>query len=242
MRRRMMMAAAGAAVDDVATFVSVAHSAFDAKSLSLTNNDPVSTWTNEGTTGGDATSTSTARPTYIASRVGANGQPVLQFDGSNDRIGTSTFAELSQPNTYIAVAKDNSPAHTRDILGGNTATKRNNIGLLNTDEYFIFSGSAEESTVMGGDTNWHIFVCVFDGASSRLYVDGGADIISTNPGSEGINSLSIGSNHVPGEFWDGDIHFIGIYDGDLYTDDLAQLNATCQALANRIGTAWTDIT
>lgn len=53
-----------------------------ADALGLSDNDPVSTWTDSSGNGNDATSTGGARPTFKTAIV--NGMPVVRFDGSDD--------------------------------------------------------------------------------------------------------------------------------------------------------------
>lgn len=55
-----------------------------ADSLSLSDNDPISTWTDSSGNGNNATGTLTARPLYKTNII--NSLPVVRFDGSNDNL------------------------------------------------------------------------------------------------------------------------------------------------------------
>jgi hypothetical protein len=86
-----------------------------ADSLALSNNDPVSTWTDSSGNGHDGTASLTTRPTYIASWN--NSKPALYFDGSNDYMTiTSSFYD-SDWTQFVVFEKDtgsNFPTMTTD--------------------------------------------------------------------------------------------------------------------------------
>ncbi len=63
-----------------------------ADQLSLSDNDPVSTWADQSGNSNDVTASLTVRPTYKANIQ--NGKAVVRFDGSNDVMNKSSFTAL----------------------------------------------------------------------------------------------------------------------------------------------------
>ena len=95
---------------------------FKADSLVLADGDPVSSWSDSSGNSHTATSTSTARPTYRSAPTGFNGKPALQFDGSNDTIGTAGFALTSLDLTVFAVIRATDYANFNGIISKTDAS------------------------------------------------------------------------------------------------------------------------
>jgi hypothetical protein len=74
----------------------------DATQLGLSNNDPVSAFTNLGSGADDFTASGTARPTFVAS--GINGQPALEGDGVDDAMIMPAVGQLLDWWAFIAFA------------------------------------------------------------------------------------------------------------------------------------------
>lgn len=72
-----------------------------ADSLTLNDDDPISTWTDSSSNGNNATGVTTARPLYKVNVL--NGKPVVRFDGSNDVLNFTSA--LSTIRTAIFVVK-----------------------------------------------------------------------------------------------------------------------------------------
>lgn len=91
----------------------------DASQLSLSNNDPVSTWTDRSGNGRDATQTSSGnKPTFLTSQL--NSLPVIDFDGSNDYITTGAISDLNTADlTWIIVGKADNNTHTGHFISAN---------------------------------------------------------------------------------------------------------------------------
>jgi len=76
----------------------------EADTLTLNNNDPVATWTDQSGNENDATASGVARPTYKTNTI--NGLPSLEFNGTSNflNIGASgAFAALTALETFLVM-------------------------------------------------------------------------------------------------------------------------------------------
>ena len=79
---------------------------FDSRFLTFSNNDAVDTWADLSSNGRDATQAVSAnRPIFKTNVQGGN--PVVRFDGSGDRLYTTTFSSPSAA-TAVMLAQANS--------------------------------------------------------------------------------------------------------------------------------------
>ena len=156
------------------------------------------------------------------SQVKVDGIPSIKFDGTDDFLDRATYTQgdLAQPSTGFAVAKlrvfvdDN-----QKIFDGHTSTKRNMI-QLNTAGNGQFAAYAGTVATSGedADADQHLFESRFNGAASRLIIDGVIKSTSTQ-GTQSMTGINIGANHdSASNFWDGDIQEIIIYNSDLFND------------------------
>ena len=94
---------------------------FKADSLSLSDGDPVGTWTDSSGNSKDATGSGTQRPTYKTSQL--NGKPALQFNGTSNGLATPTITLA--PFTIYSVFK----ASADGFIYEQSADSNNNDGL-----------------------------------------------------------------------------------------------------------------
>jgi len=94
----------------------------DANQLSLSNNNPVTTWTDKSGKGNNATMTTTSRkPTFKTTQL--NGLPSVVFDGTSDFMQTGAIAAMNVGTISQFMVFDGSgSAQTGVILGGNYTT------------------------------------------------------------------------------------------------------------------------
>ena len=95
-----------------------------ADSLSLNDNDPVSSWTDSSGNGRTLTGTLTQRPLYKTNLY--NGLPAVRWDGSNDRLEMAAEHSLGDL-TFIGIALsnvDNGNMFGHDIDNYQTRTRR----------------------------------------------------------------------------------------------------------------------
>lgn len=157
----------------------------------MVNNDPVGTWPNLGSAGGNFTNTGTARPTYKTNQI--NGFPVVSFDGSNDRIqgalAVSNYITASA-FTIFAVIKPIS-------VNGNGANNFDAAAVftdgggffgvtVKTSNDFLLYQDAPNATATRGFTpsSWYILEGYKDPAL-KLSLNGGTEGTAANPGNVG---------------------------------------------------------
>jgi len=231
------MLRAAARGDPVADFAEVAHLVFDLTAEGFADTTAIGTLTDQTGNSRDATqATGTKQP--LAQTV--SGMKVARFDGADDGLQTAAFGTLSQPNTIIALVKSTATGQTPYVVDGLDSGSRNLIVVNADGNWLINAGSS--ITDGASDTSWHVLVGTFNSTASALFVDGGTAAVSGDAGADALTGLTVGIRYTFIRSWDGDIAYLGLYDGDLKTDDLTLLNNTCQALADRAGITWTDIT
>ncbi len=204
------------------------------------NGSDVSELTDQTANGKDLLQTTASKqPLWISSDSNFNNLPSAQGD-SVEWLQTAVYANspLSSPNTAFMVFKqDATPASNKAIIDSLTVNERHLLQNFNTGAYRFFAGSG---TLTGGttDTSAHVMVLIFNGASSLVYKNGGAAIISGDPGPDDTTGLTImsdklGANGIAVRFAE-----FGIHDG-LLTD--VDINLVGNHLADKYGTTWTDI-
>jgi hypothetical protein len=156
-------------------------------------------------------------------------------DGSDDKLTRATLAQgaVSQPTTIIITAE---PHDTGAGLGsgqllidGGAAGTRHVIDLASSGVNAVsdvFAGTAAvASSPAFTSTGVHVFAGVFDGASSRISVDGARSAATGNAGSHQLNGLTIGNRYTGSFYFDGAWgEIIGI-SGALTTGQLAPILA-----------------
>jgi len=172
-------------------------------------------------------SEATNGPTYKVAIQ--NGQSVARFDGTND-ILTYTGAVVSQPNTIVAFGKRIAGGASHFIDG---TTARQIAGMPGGAFYGIFAGTTL-STATAVDTNPRLIVGHYNGASSKVWLDGGASV----NGNAGTNALTdiVQTNAA---FTNADLYELLIYNTAL---SLADINSLGSYLASKWGTTWTTAT
>lgn len=236
LRRRTV--SAGAASDPIGDFNAVAHTTFDLAAEGFSDTSAIATLTDQTGNGHDATqATGAEQPTAQT----VSGVKVARFDGSDDVLLTGTFTQIQNPNTIIMLVKSDDADTSERFLcdGASFGSARHAIKTTGT---WQFQAQNAVSSGVTDDSDWHVFVAVFRGtADSRLHLDG-QEIAMGDEGIASLTRLAVGSNTAGTRVFDGDIAFVGLYDGDLEVDDLDLLNAVGAELAQRVSGGWTDIT
>ena len=186
----------------------------------------VSSWRNAGSNGTALTEgTGSAQPIYRASFAGLNSKPAVECTGTQT-IRTTAGGVLSQPVTIVAVGKFTSTAG-RTLVSGTFGNPMRVATATNT--WRLYEGGA---TIDGGtaDTNEHLFIVTYDGASSQYEIDG-AVAHSGNPGTTGMEGLTLFSTEAasPGTQNTGVLAFVGVLDGTLTSGEKADLLAWSQS-------------
>ena len=172
--------------------VSGASRRFVASVAPVANDQPVLALPNLGTRSGDLTA---ANSSTAPLRKFASGRTYLQFDGTDDvltcansdatAIGTGVFT------TYVVGRYRSLPTSGHywpiiDMQGGG------GFGFTTQGANMMMYRGSLFTTTTATDTNWHVFIGVFNGASSVFKRDNGTEQTG-NPGAEAISTLKLGS-------------------------------------------------
>lgn len=215
--RQMMMGrqpAAGGGAEELPVAAAL-HVAAD--TLSLSDGNSVATWADGSGNGNDLTSAGAEQPVYKTSII--NGLPVVRFaTNSIERIPAS-FAP-GQPLTVMCVFKPTDLSGFR-VLFDSQATNPCDVyfsagGASVTQE----AGSAQTSAVTLATGTVYTLIAVFNGASSKTYINGGAAILSGNVGSNGLNGVRLGKARNGGSPLNGDIGEFAVFGSALSLSDI----------------------
>jgi hypothetical protein len=179
-----------------------------------------------------------ARPLY---KTGIqNGKSICRFDGSDD--GIAVLGARSQPLHYITVFKMGAGNAENDVIydsyvASDGCELRCAATATRAD---IYSGSfLTSNTIDLPAAAFQIWAVAFNGASSTLYVNGGAASASGNVGAGDITGIIFGQRSDTTRVCALDLAEHLICSAILSTADLNLLGAY---LAAKWGLTWTDIT
>lgn len=222
---------------------------FDASSLSLANNDPVTSWSDiSGNSNDAAQATGSLQPLYKTAVI--NGLPTVYFDGTDDYLTVPDAENLDNSTgvTVIVVGKPNSPDNNaRGIVSKRVAASSETAYSLFTytssNLYFDASTQRINGTVSAtGDAQ--IFSANFNGTianpRSKVYNAGAVSGSGNGPTSIGnmASDLHIGiMNPAYGSGFRGDIAEVIIYRNSL---NEAQMQIVHQYLNVKYGITITN--
>lgn len=181
----------------------------EADNLSLSDNDPVVTWTASGYTAVSPTNLTAAnRPVYKANIV--NGKPVVRFDGTDDFL-LWDVNPIGDAGTIFAVVGNVTETAANAVAG--------NVGPQRIVTFF-----PDATTVYGGDGS-EIFGNAFstrvNGAATSTFPGSGAFGYITqrkNSGTASLGTLRIGESQLNDD-WNGDLAALLIFDSILSDTD-----------------------
>lgn len=208
--KAMAGAGAGAAIPDSAI------AQYDARDLSLSEGESVSTWPDNSANGYDLSGTG---PVYRDSDI--NGNPAVEFDGTDDILTISFPSNVPQPLTIISVTKTDivdGGGNLRGVVGAET-NRSWYSEPAGGNNYNIDAGS---SGVQGGTPNSNptLLTAIFD-LTTKLREDG-TEIISDSLGTADWDGLSVGHDPIDvGGYYDGSMGFIEVHDTALSGSDLS---------------------
>lgn len=206
---------------------------YDAATFTFSSGSVVSSWASKGSGASALTqSTGSAQP----SRTSALNGSVVAFDTS-DYLVTASFGSKAQPNTICSVVKfaTHTPVQWRYIYDGIAGTDRHAI-LTRTDTFsgkLDFYAGAEGQPTPAADTSWHIIVCEYNGASSKVWIDGGAST-TLSLGTNALTGLTLSARYTAADF--GNISAADVIIGDSWS--LTDLNLLGNYLATKHGLTW----
>ena len=180
----------------------------------------LATWRDGGTEGKDMTQgTGDNQPVWNESVAAFNNRATVVGDGSDDYMQSATWsAALSQANTVVCVGRfTGTSAYLYQSADG---TARHSLQRAAGGGFRVNAGSNFDPGTGDGDV--HAFMVVYDGASSEIAIDGSVYALG-NPGTEGMDGITLGSavnGSAAGKF---EVAFLGVHDGRMPVDERAAL-------------------
>jgi len=143
-----------------------------------------------------------ARPTLITNQV--NGQSVLRWAGGQ-YMTSDAISIAGSPNTWWVVLKSSAQTGGAFAAGGGGPESLDGSGV----DTLAMTGPSVLSTTQGLTGIFRSIVCIFNGASSKMRVNG-SEIASGNTGAPAtITTLWVGSS--TSHYYSGDIAEVGFF-------------------------------
>lgn len=184
-----------------------------ADALGLSDNDPISSFTDFSGTANHATATLTERPTFKTSII--NGLPVARFDGSNDNL---VFTSVAGANSTFVVGKINvAPASLSAyavFIIYSTADSGRLCARISTTNWGTFLSSAADLSageLLVSGTPVLLEMTSSSGGGTKLYRNGSLLASNASSSSNGTTA-AIGAEIGDTRFLNGDIAEIVVYD------------------------------
>lgn len=196
------------------------------------NGSTVSAWADQsGNSNHVSQATAANQPTYVTNQL--NGQPILDFDGTNDVLtGTFGAALTGVKNwTLIAVMKADVVTGVRIpvSLGGNAAGYEFTINAASSAKREITCKGAAVVTDGNATTSYEVWTGTRDNGGTPnlvLRINGTSQTLSAP--TTGVSTLAasaaIGANYTAG-FFDGKIAEILVYNQDISGASLNQVHS-----------------
>jgi lysophospholipase L1-like esterase len=178
-------------------------SSWEADDLAGSNGSSVSSLPHRSSdTGGVdvAQGTGANQPTLVTAAI--NGHKALSFDGTNDVLTSSSSLTQAQPFAVVGVVKANSLTPGNNGYRNFISDALGEVVGHDGSHWVMYGGGGIPTGSTPVDTNAHVISAEFNGASSKVYVDGTLDV-TANGGTSGLGgNVSIGASG-PNNAWSG---------------------------------------
>ena len=185
-------------------------------------------WLDQSGNGHNASPTGAGKPTVVTGQFGVT---ALRFSASPLR--TSTWTALSQPNTILLVASGISATGTPAAIDGATVSARHLLQFTATTGIpGLYAGTGPVSDAnVNAQTIGHMYLAEYNGASSKLYLDGNPRTTVFSIGAQQLTGLTIAGSAAatPSNTLAGDIYEIAVFDGLLTETQRFGLAHYCRA-------------
>jgi len=194
----------------------------DAASGTGGNNDgfdgSVATWQDKSSSGFDVTAAGTERPQYGVDTQNGNG--VITFDGSNDRLTSNDTITGDDVTMFIVYNRTASTTREAVFELGLNSTSRNGVFLYNNDTVNYYStgpfSPTGNSYAVG---NYYLASFIHDGANIDGWMNGVQDISTTTNARTDTTNITVGDDVTSGDEMTGTVAEIIVYDRDLSADE-----------------------
>ena len=179
----------------------------------------VDSWNDQILAGGDddAAALGTRRPTLTTANTGNGVHNVIDFSGAH-YLKTLDFSggDMAQANAIFIVASWDTLSND-SLFDGISSGERHAVYTRTGNTYGMYAGSQTiNGNVQAVTGEFQVFSALFNGSSSLFRVNG-VNVLSGNTGSNVLGGLSIGSNYGAGNFLDGQVAEVLVYNGGLNT-------------------------
>lgn len=157
--------------------------------------------------------------------IGTNSIHALTFGGQDFMDVSHT---LAQPFTFATIAQSTATGVIQALFSFNASSVGEEIGIWNSDQYRMDAGSPQ--LFGSADTSAHVWVAEFNGATSRLYIDGTL-IATVNAGTNGADIFRLGVRENGFLGWQGTVSDTVIAGAVLSSGDRASLTSYLGDLA-----------
>lgn len=151
----------------------------------------------------------------------------LNFDGSNDYVscGTTNLPTGTSARTIEAWIKTTQTTGSQSIINyGNQTINNSRFGFINASGnlYFVGEGNDYNTNTLIADGNWHHIAATYEASTLKIYIDGALNATVTKVLNTNNNIFNIGAscNPTPGEFFNGSIDEVRIWDVALSQTDI----------------------
>jgi hypothetical protein len=185
------------------------------------------TWYDQSGNGFNVTNATSGQQPQIVSGgsllLDASGNLSARYDGTNDRLVSSTFTLRAQPYTAYGVWQGLNSTIEYALDG--TTTNRSSLGNIGA------GGSWRAVSNVAADYSGGTYTPVnraslpifqfstYNGASSRMNINNFLYVTAISPGTTGIDRVTIGANaNETGQFWNGFISEVVLFAGDKLAD------------------------
>jgi hypothetical protein len=188
--------------------------------------DLVSTWADQASGGNNDLTQSTAseKPLWVDNVQ--NSLPIIRFDGTDDSMQKTTWysGAISQPYTIFFVMRNlRAPVSITGEEYFYDSGSSSRVVLLvygPTDTFYLYSeGGGQISSIDVDDTDFHYLTSLYDGTSSLLRYDGGAETFNVNCGTLDMNGLTLAQRKTGANVAKIEIGEIIVYDADVSDSD-----------------------
>jgi len=188
----------------------------------------VSTWSDKSGNGYDLVQATSADQPATGTRT-INGLNVLDFDGTNHFMTTSSEVRLSQPNHVFLAMRTDNIANGKQVFDSYPGAADASWFQIFGSQYYAFAGSG----LVGGTTVTSPILAhiTYNSTSSSVRVDG-VDILTGSLGTRDLSLLTLGARKDEAIPFDGALGEIIVVNGTLTA---GQISATETYLADKWG-------
>lgn len=186
---------------------------FDARDLSLSDGQSVSTWPDQV---GSSDLSADGGPTFSA--AGINGNPSVSYDGVDDGHEASSIDSTSNPTTVVSVFESNDTGSGRRNLYTLDPTDGSSYLQWNDTNWFAWNGGGITGS---SDGTIQLASVIFD--SSGAIREEGTETVTGSTGTRSRDGIALGGDvDNSRRYWNGDIGLVRIIDGTVPESDLAE--------------------